>query len=296
MQQDTPRSFFLRWKEFLTELVHSSIVPILPDGIEVDRPVEIVASGVGIVAAEIAALTCNLFHIGRRIRLAVGSEVLDPVRSEITKYIRISNEVIVVKQHQIKICQEIKAVWQRARELISIQQQMIQTTHKSKFGRNVAGQFILTKIQQLQIAQSGNPRGDGSGELAVLHGQFSKERQFLNEAWQSVIAEFVLTGEQVSQLGQITQFGRVGQDEPILGQVQVLQVRNPIDRWRNRSNQHIAIYGHKLESGIVLLDCRNGTLNEVFAQVQDDQGFGRENSIGQLGVGDIIGTQVQFFQ
>ena len=85
----------------MTELVHSSIVPILPDGIEVDRPVEIIASGVGVVAAEIAALTCNLFHICRRIRLAVGSEVLDLVRSEITKYICISREVIVVKQHQI---------------------------------------------------------------------------------------------------------------------------------------------------------------------------------------------------
>jgi hypothetical protein len=94
-------SLLLRRKEFLTERVHCSIVPILPDGIEVDRPVEVVASGVGVVAAEIAALTFNLGYICLRIHLAVGSKVYDPVRCRITKYVRISREVIIVNQQQI---------------------------------------------------------------------------------------------------------------------------------------------------------------------------------------------------
>jgi hypothetical protein len=69
----------------------------------------------------------------------------------------------------------------------------------------------LTKIQQLHVGESVHPRGDGSGELIVLHGQFLKVRQLLKEAWQSVIGEVILTREKACQLGQITQLGREGQ-------------------------------------------------------------------------------------
>jgi hypothetical protein len=63
-------------------------------------PVDIVASGV-VVAAEIAALAFNLGNICHRIGLAVGNQVLNIHQERITNYIRISSQVIVVKQYQI---------------------------------------------------------------------------------------------------------------------------------------------------------------------------------------------------
>jgi hypothetical protein len=74
---------------------------MLPDGIKVEMPVEVVASGVGVVAAEIATTAVNLGDSCHWIRLAVGNKALDVDQVRVMKSFRISSQAVVVKQQPI---------------------------------------------------------------------------------------------------------------------------------------------------------------------------------------------------